>query len=125
MSTNTININATNNELYIIAFGWSASYQLAHIQSGNDNTVNVQISIVPGPYGRPGTLNGVNNSIDQNYTVYLPSGQYTIAGVGFNWGDVWKFHYQVNSNGPQQGFGPHGSSSGWVWNSNNADTITV
>ncbi len=98
MSTNTIKITATDNELYLIAFTPYGSYQLAHIQSGNNNSVAVKVTVTNGTYTEPATLNGVNGPLNTSYTVSIPSGTYNLVGVGFDWGVKWAFGFQLNSN---------------------------
>ena len=56
---NKIQITASDNELYIVAYQWGVSYQIAHIQSGNNKPVNVSIEITSGVYSEPATYNGV------------------------------------------------------------------
>ena len=114
-SSNSINITACDNEMYLIAYAQSgdSSYQLAHVQSGNDNTVNVTITIEGGDYyAEPPTLNGVNGPINTTYVVYVPSDTYTVAAVGINWGVLSSFAYSVNS-GPIVSGNP--SQTGVVW----------
>lgn len=96
MSSNTIHITASDNELYVLAYQWGASYQLAHIQSGNGNAVNVTVNINQGAYTEPAVQNGVNGPLNSTYSVNLPSGDYELVAVGVNWGGPWSFALNVN-----------------------------
>lgn len=94
--TNKIQITASDNELYIIAYQWDKSYQIGHIQSGCNNEVNVSIEITPGIYSEPQTLNGVYHPLDEAYTVNLPEGSYTLVAFGVNWGGPYNFAFKLN-----------------------------
>ncbi|OHX10212.1 hypothetical protein [Chromobacterium sphagni] len=113
MSSNTIHITASDNELYVIAYQWGASYQLAHIQSGNGNAVNVTVNINSGAYTEPAVLNGVNGALNSTYAVNLPNGDYEIVAMGVNWGGPWSF--ALNVNGGAQKAGSGASGNGVVW----------
>ena len=43
----SINVSSCDNELIILAYGWSASFEIANIKSGNYNTVDVTINPKP------------------------------------------------------------------------------
>ena len=113
MSSNTVRITASDNELYVLAYQWGASYQLAHIQSGNSNTVNVTVNINQGAYTEPAVQNGVNGPLNTTYSVNLPSGDYELVAVGVNWGGPWSFALSVNGGAQKAGSGASGN--GVVW----------
>lgn len=117
MTSNTITVTAADNELYLLAFTPTASYQLAHIQSGNKNPVNLTITVQPGSYAEPATLNGVNRPITaaNNYTVSIPKGTYSLVGVGFDWGVEWAFGFALNTNQPVSTSGS--ANAGVAWSS--------
>ncbi|AUH50860.1 hypothetical protein CXB49_08585 [Chromobacterium sp. ATCC 53434] len=113
MSSNTLRITASDNELYIIAYQWGASYQLAHIQSGSGNAVNVNVNIGTGNYVEPAVQNGVNGPLNSTYSVNLPAGDYEVMAVGINWGGPWSFAFNVNGGAQHAGSG--GAGNGVVW----------
>lgn len=136
MATNTIQIKAINttppsvdNELYLIAIatGGGSSYQLAHVQSGYYHAATIAVSISAGTYAEPALINGLGGDLNISSAVSIPSGTYTILGVGINWGGPWSFSYTVNSNTSQAGSNQNQSNGavGVVWQSSTADQITV
>jgi len=100
MADATINITACDNELYLNAVnsGWSQSYQLAHIESGNSNSVDVTVTVTAGTYNEPATLNGVSGPLNQSqsYTVSLPAGTYYLLPIGINWASSQQFIVTLN-----------------------------
>lgn len=112
--TNTINVTACDNELIILAYQWGASFELCRVLSGNSNSVNVNISLNAGSYMGPVVLNGVNNPLNQNLTVYLPTGTYSLLLLGVDWGGPEQFTVDVNGNNYALPYG--NSADGLVWN---------
>jgi hypothetical protein len=94
--SNTIVIQSCDNELYLILYQWNASYQIAHIQSGNNNAVAVNITITTGDYATPPTLNGVSEALNETYSVGVPAGDYTLVPACVNWGGPWAYSYTLN-----------------------------
>jgi hypothetical protein len=93
---NSIVTTACDNELVILAYTPSASYELCQILSGNSQPVNVTLGIVPGQYVNTIVLNGVNQPLTSNVNQNLPSGTYSILMLGVNWGGPTQFTVNVN-----------------------------
>lgn len=96
--SNTINISACDNELFLIAYPNSGadSYTLAHVKSGYNYGVAVAITILSGDYTAVQEINGLNGAVNNAYTAYLPEGTYTIVAVCVNWGGPWAYSYNLN-----------------------------
>jgi hypothetical protein len=94
---NKISVTACDNELIILAFTPTASFELCRILSGNKNPVSVTIPITAGPYVGTVVLNGVNQPLNLAVPQTLAPGTYNIQLVGVNWGDVTNFSGSVNS----------------------------
>ncbi len=94
--SNQIHISASDNEMYIIAYNWNGSYELAHVQSGNNNVVDLTITIEAGKYRKLGTFNGVNKPLSHKRNLKLPAGDYTLAAVCINWGGPMNCAYTFN-----------------------------
>jgi len=112
-NANTFNITACDNELILIAYQWGASFQLATILSGNFNSVNVTLPITAGPYQGPVTLNGVNNPLSGTFPLNLPTGDYTLAVIGIDWGGPQQFSFTFN--GTTYSLPSSTEGSGVVW----------
>ena len=93
---NTITTTACDNELVILAYTQSASFELCQILSGNSQPVNVTLGIQAGAYQNTVVLNGVNQPLKQSITQNLPSGTYSILMLGVNWGGPTQFTVNVN-----------------------------
>lgn len=93
---NKIDITACDNELIVLAFQGNASYELARISSGYENTVNVTINIAAGNNNGPAVYNGVTSAINETITLCLPSFDYSVAFVGINWSGPTQFAASVN-----------------------------
>lgn len=125
--TNTIDITACDNELYIIAYNTTQSYQLAHILSGNGEPVNASFSLLNGTYQTTATLNSVcfpltgPNSNPMYGMATLPGGTYTLIALGINWGGPASFAVSVNGT-PLSGTTSQGE--GLVWTPQGV-TITI
>lgn len=125
-----INITAVDNELVIIAYQWDISYIVARILSGNSKKVSVNLTINQGNYSGPFTANGVNNPIDEpNAVITLPAGNYSLVGIGIDWGGPQQFQAVITTNAnpatvtwssPYQSTG-----DGVVWNSGTPIQISV
>lgn len=96
MANGNIQITAVDNELYVVAFQGTGSFQLAHVLSGNNQSVVVGITVATGSYTEPATLNGVTTPLANNYTVTIPAGVYLVLAVGVNWGGAAGFSASVN-----------------------------
>jgi hypothetical protein len=95
---NVINVTACDNELIILAYQESASYELCRILSGNFNTVAVTLNIQEGQYVDYPTINGVNNPINETKSVTIPAGEYQLLLLGIDWGGPAAFTVNVNGN---------------------------
>jgi hypothetical protein len=93
---NSITTTACDNELVILAYTPSASFELCQILSGNSQPVNVTLAIQPGTYQNTIVLNGVNQPLKQSINQTLPSGTYSILMLGVNWGGPTQFTVNVN-----------------------------
>ncbi len=93
---NSITTTACDNELVILAYTPSASYELCQILSGNSQSVNVTLGIQPGTYQNTIVLNGVNQPLKQSINQTLPAGTYSILMLGVNWGGPTQFMVNVN-----------------------------
>jgi hypothetical protein len=93
---NTVAVTACDNELVILAYNASASYELCQILSGNSQPVNVTVGIQGGAYQNTVVLNGVNQPLKQAITQSLPSGTYSILMLGVNWGGPTQFTTTIN-----------------------------
>lgn len=94
---NKIVVTACDNELYLIAYDWNNSYLLSNIKSGNGNKVDVVITVEQGDsYVQPAPLNGVESNLNKQYTVNLPSGDYTVLPICINWGGAMNVAGTIN-----------------------------
>ena len=93
---NSITTTACDNELVILAYTPSASYELCQILSGNSQSVNVTLGIQPGTYQNTIVLNGVNQPLKQSINQTIPSGTYSILMLGVNWGGPTQFTTTIN-----------------------------
>jgi len=93
---NSITTTACDNELVILAYTESASYELCQILSGNSQPVNVTLAIQPGDYQNTVVLNGVNQPLKQSINQTIPSGTYSLLMLGVNWGGPTQFTVNVN-----------------------------
>ena len=93
---NTVAVTACDNELVILAYNASASFELCQILSGNSQPVNVTVGIQAGAYQNTVVLNGVNQPLTQAITQSLPSGTYSILMLGVNWGGPTQFTTTIN-----------------------------
>ena len=93
---NSMTITACDNELVIMAYTPSASFELCQILSGNSQPVNVTLGIQPGTYQNTIVLNGVNQPLKQSINQTLPAGTYSILMLGVNWGGPTQFTVNVN-----------------------------
>lgn len=100
MANATISITACDNELYLLAVPSTASpansYQVAHVQSGNDESVSVTITISAGTYTEQPMLYGVNGPLDTTQNVSIPAGTYSVVAIGIDWGVVQAYSFSVN-----------------------------
>lgn len=113
MSTNTLNITATDNQLLIIAYQFNASWEIGTIFSGGGNTVDVTIPIRSGIYQGQIKLNGVRDPLSGNYPIYLARGDYRLALIGIKWGGGTSFNVEFDG---QTLSGPGGNpGNGVVW----------
>lgn len=110
--SNTIKITATDNELILIAYQWSASFEICRILSGNSNAVNIAINIYPGQFQGTLLLDGINNPLSGTYNIALAKGQYSLIGLGIDWGGPQAFAFSLN--GTAAGFVPTGGADGLV-----------
>lgn len=123
MASQTINVTACDNELYLIAFQNNSqggiSYQLGHIQSGNGNPVNLTITVTAGSYKQPVTINGVQQAItqSQDYTVSIPASTYTLLAVGIDWGGGYNYKFSVGETNYGPDYKP-GPGAGGVFDTN-------
>lgn len=114
--THTINITAVDNELIILAYHWTGSYELCRVLSGNDMTVSVTLTLSQGEYLGPIVLNGVNSQISTSLNVYLPviptTDSYSLLFVGIDWGGAINFAATVDGTSISA---PMGTGAGVVW----------
>lgn len=115
--SNTINITACDNQLVLFAVTGSASYEICNIQSGNYNTVLVDINLQAGDYAGPVDANGVNSAIDlPNQSVSLPAGTYTLLYSGINWGGPYNFKFTFGGVPYELTNDPSKPLFGVIWN---------
>ena len=94
MATTKIEVQACDNELYILASQPAGSSELLHIKSGYNNPVS-------------------NIFVPQSI---LPKGNYTLIMVGINWGGPQGFKVIVTTNGtPTTYQAPAGTNIGATW----------
>jgi hypothetical protein len=93
---NTITVTACDNELIVLAYQWGASFELCRILSGNNQPVNVTLTLQSGAYQGTIVLNGVNQPLSQNITQTLASGAYSLLLLGVDWGGPSQFTVDVN-----------------------------
>lgn len=104
MANATINITASDNELYLLAVPASGvpanSYQIAHVQSGNGHGVDVTINISAGTYSEQAMLYGVTGALTATQNVSIPAGTYSVVAIGVNWGREQAYSFSVNGGTP-------------------------
>lgn len=93
---NTVTVTACDNELIVLAYQTSTSFELCRILSGNSQSVNVTLDIQAGSYQNTTVLNGVNSPLSQTITQNLPSGSYSLLLLGIDWGGPSQFTVNVN-----------------------------
>jgi len=116
MST-TIKITNCDNEILLIAYPAAAptkSYTLAHVKSGNSNSVSVTATISAGTYAAPQIQDGVNGPLNKTYDVNLPAGSYKLITAGINWGGPANFTFTVNNGSPQNYSAASGDGVAWT-----------
>lgn len=118
MKRNIIQVDASDNELILVAYTTNEpynSYIVGHILNGNFHLVKVELNIEAGEYHQPVTIDGVRKNVQEVLTVNLPPRNYVLTAVGINWGGPAKFYAKMN-NTP---LGPHGNENlngpGVVW----------
>lgn len=95
--SNQINVTACDNQLILLAYQSGACFEIANIQSGNNNSVDVTLDIVKGSsFSGTVNLNGVNKALSTTNQVTLPAGTYTLVYAGVNWGGPYNFKMEVN-----------------------------
>lgn len=107
----------------IKAFNTNESFDIADIKSGNSHSVNVTIDIEAGTYSSGVTANGVNQDLDVTGTMNLPSGDYYLVIVGYNWGGPGNFFLKVN--GLSRGWDANGSTDIGTVYTPTVSTLTV
>lgn len=112
--SNSINISACDNELYLIAVNKNGqmSYQLGHVLSGYNNGVDVTINIDQGEYKEPQTQNGLSDALDSTYKVCIPKGEYFIMAVAIDWGGGQQVDLTINKGEKSWKFGTNGYNPG-------------
>lgn len=123
---NTINITKCDNQLILIAVNndnTNETVEICNIQSGNFNNVNVTIDIVEGAAGSSETirLNGLQKDLSGNYTINVPSGNYSLIYTGINWGGPYNFEFDLNGEKHQLLNNPSNPLNGAIWNLGNLD----
>jgi hypothetical protein len=108
---NTINITACDNELIILAYQGTASFELCRVLSGNSNGVNVKVNIYPGQFQGTLLLDGINIPLSGNYNVALAPGTYSLIGLCVNWGGPQACTFTFNGP-PPVGLATIAASSG-------------
>ncbi|NVO12099.1 MAG: hypothetical protein HXX16_19230 [Bacteroidales bacterium] len=96
---NTINVKQCDNELIILAYQGSASFELCRILSGNYNSVNVNINIYPGQFQGTLLLDGINIGLNGNYNIALAPGIYSLIGLCVDWGGPQACAFSLNGVG--------------------------
>jgi hypothetical protein len=109
-----INVTACDNELIVLAYNGSASFELCRILSGNNQPVNVTLNVQPGVYLGPITLVGIVQPLNQTIPQYLQSGRYSLLLLGIDWGGPAQFKVAVN--GQPYGLPLTGQGDGLVFN---------
>ncbi len=112
--SNTIKITAVDNELIVLAYHWTGSYELCRILSGNGMQVNVTLTLAQGEYMGPIVLNAVNNPLNLSLNVCLPviTDKYSLLLAGINWGGPAVFAASVNGTALSGTIAP---GNGVVW----------
>ena len=93
---NSIHVTACDNELIIIAYQGTVSYEIGRILSGNNNQVDVTFSITNGPFMGSMTFSNVYTPIGAKVNTCLPAGNYSLLLLGVNWGLTTNFKVNVN-----------------------------
>lgn len=83
--SNSIQINACDNELIIVAYNPNMSYVIGRIISGNHFGVNVNVALSPGDFSGGFEFNGLGESLNESTEVTIPSGDYSIQLLGLDW----------------------------------------
>lgn len=116
--SNTINITECDNQLVLFAFNGSESYEICNIESGNFNSVDIQIQLEASTNNQfSGTINanGVNKPLNSSYTVQLPTGTYSLVYAGLNWGGPYNFEFTFNNKTYKLANDPQKPLEGIVW----------
>lgn len=113
--SNIINISNCDNQLVIFAYNDGVSYELCNVQSGNFNSVDINLQIEEGDYAGGINANGVNAPLSENSTVKIPTGTYTLVYVGLNWGGPYSFEFNFNSKNYKLENNPQKPLEGVVW----------
>jgi hypothetical protein len=95
---NTVKVIACDNELIIVAFQFTQSYEILNLKSGNGQPVNVDLNILAGPYDGGARIDAVTKPANETTNVYLPAGTYDLSVIGLNWGGVSQFTVDINTN---------------------------
>jgi hypothetical protein len=107
--SNTINITACDNEIIILAYQntstFEGSFELCRVSSGYGNVVNVTLNLSEGAYTKSLVLNGVPGPLNVTQTINLPAGSYKLLLLGINWGGGQE--YKINVNGTTHGIFPY------------------
>lgn len=96
--------------------------RICNIKSGNNNPVSVGIQLEAGS-SFSGTVeaNGVSSDINENVTVQLPAGEYSLVYTGLNWGGPYNFGFTFNNEKYSLTDDPSKPLTGAIWNLGNLD----
>lgn len=117
--TNTLNIKKADNQLILIAYQWSKSYEICNVKYAGD--MDLKIDIKEGEYTGPVKVKGTVPSNPQ--TVNLPKGDYTLVYVGLNWGGPYNFEFEFNKKKYELLNDPNKPLVGAIWSLGN-DSIS-
>ena len=82
--SNSIKIDAFDNELYIIAYNLKNRFQLCHLKNGDFLKKSMTINICEGGYWQPETIDLSYSIAAENELVTLPRGDYNIIAIAIN-----------------------------------------
>lgn len=93
-----IKISKCDNELILIAYQGSSSFEICRILSGNNNPVDVTVNIYAGQFQGTLQLDGIQPArpLTGSYNVSLAAGTYSLVAVGIDWGGPLAFAYTLN-----------------------------
>jgi len=117
-TANQIDITKCDNQLLLFAINSqdnNATYEICNIQSGNNNSVNVQIQLAAGAFSGTYRVNGLNTQLSESVTVKLPPGQYSLIYAGLNWGGPYNFQFSFNQVNYELLNNPNHNLEGVVW----------